>query len=109
MSDRSASRLTTPARGRNARPAGISAKQVRLQDNLRFRAIQVLLAAPHGSKLTTARALISELTERGLKASIRTLYFWRHRFLCLGRAGRRTRKDAGFARTWLKARRRGVQ
>jgi hypothetical protein len=108
MSERSASRLTTSARGRSARQASILAKQGWLQDNLRFRAIQVLLAAPHGSKLGAARALVSELTERGLKASIRTLYFWRHRFLCLGRAGRRTRKDAGFSRTG-QARKRGVQ
>lgn len=106
MLDRSASRLTTSPRGRNARLAGISAKQGKLRDNLQVRAVQVLLAAPHGSKLVTARALAGELQERGLKASIRTIYFWRRRFLSLGRAGRRMRKDAGFSRTWLNAKRR---
>jgi hypothetical protein len=106
MLERSAFRLTTSSHGRSARLTGSSAKKKRVQSNLRLRAVQALLAARHGCKLATARALSTELKARGLKASIRSLYFWRNRFLCLGRAGRRTRRDAGFSRTWLNAKRR---
>jgi hypothetical protein len=72
-----------------------------LQNNLQLRAIQVLFAAPHGFKMATARELAAALKAQNVRASVRSLQFWMRRFRCLGRAGRRTRSDAGFSRTWV--------
>jgi hypothetical protein len=90
--------LTTSVRARKCQLQGVSREEQALSDNLlKLRAVLVFLAARHGSKLTTARALVSELQAQGLKASHRSLYFWRLRYLRSGFAGiaRRRRNDRG--------------
>jgi hypothetical protein len=66
-------------------------------DLLRFRAVLLLLAAPRGSKVATARSLVIDLESKHLRASIRSLYHWRSRYLLSGVAGldRQRRTDAG--------------
>jgi hypothetical protein len=98
MPEPSTSPSTPCQRSRNARLTG---QKKRLQNNLQLRAIQVLFAAPHGFKMAIARELTAALKAQNVRASVRSLQFWMRRFRCLGRAGRRTRSDAGFSRTWL--------
>jgi hypothetical protein len=69
-----------------------------LQCNLlKLRAVLLLLGATYGSKLMTARAVADELRSRRLKASERSVYSWRNRYLRFGFAGivRQRRSDAG--------------
>jgi len=97
MPERPASRSITSSRSRDARLPGISAGEQALTDDLlKLRAVLMLLAAGHGSKVSTARAMAAELRAKGLKASPRSVYFWRRRYLVWGFAGipRRRRNDA---------------
>jgi hypothetical protein len=101
MPERPASRSITSSRSRNARLPGISAGDQALEDDLlKLRAVLILLAAAHGSKVAMARAMAAELRARRLKASPRSIYSWRRRYLVWGFAGipRRRRNDAGCPR-----------
>jgi hypothetical protein len=97
MTERTTSRLATSPRGRNVRVPGTSAGEQALTNNLlRLRAVLILLAASRGSKVATARAMAAELKAKCLKASPRSIYHWRDRYLRFGFAGilRRRRSDA---------------
>jgi len=75
----------------------ISRDDSTLTDNLlRLRAVLILIDAPRGSKLATARALAAELKANGRRASFRSVYRWQERYLCHGFAGiaRRRRVDS---------------
>jgi hypothetical protein len=75
---------------------GLSAEQQALTDNLlKLRGVLILLAAPRGSKATTARNVASELKAARGRGSTRALYHWRGRYLRSGFAGiaRRRRND----------------
>jgi hypothetical protein len=99
MLERATSRLATFPRGlraRNAQLTGISATEQALNENLlKLRAVLILLAARHGSKMATARATATELRAKRLKASMRSIYRWQSRYLRFGFAGivRRKRSD----------------
>ena len=56
----------------------------------------ILLAARHGFKVAMADTMAAELRAKGLKASPRSIYSWRRRYLVWGFAGipRRRRNDA---------------
>ncbi|MBZ5584245.1 MAG: hypothetical protein LAQ30_18930 [Acidobacteriia bacterium] len=98
--------METYERRRNARFTGVSAEDEKLQRNLlKLRAVLILLAARHGSKLATVRTLVSELRAKELRASNRSLYFWRLRYLRAGFAGiaRRRRNDRGCPHTFGEA------
>jgi hypothetical protein len=97
MLERTTSRLATSPRGRNVQLSGTSAGEQALTNNLlRLRAVLILLAASRGSKAATARAMASELRAKYLKASPRSIYHWRSRYLRFGFGGipRRRRADA---------------
>lgn len=66
------------------------------EDLLRFRAVLVLLAAPHGSKGAATRTIVEELEGR-LTLSVRSLSRWKANYLRSGFAGipRRRRNDHG--------------
>jgi hypothetical protein len=101
VAERAASSLTTFPYGRNARLPGISAGEQALEgDLLKLRAVLILLGARHGFKVATARSLAGELRAIGLKASPRSIYFWRRRYLVFGFAGIRWRRrdDTGCPR-----------
>jgi len=90
--------LTTSPHRRKAELTGISAQKRVFDDNLlKLRSVLILLAAQHGSKTETARTLTTELTAKGLKASVRSIFRWRGRYLRSGFAGiaRRRRSDRG--------------
>jgi hypothetical protein len=83
---------------RNAELAGRSAQKATLGDNLlKLRAVLILLATQRGSKLEMAHTLTEKLRAKSLKASVRSLYFWRKNYLRSGFAGiaRRRRSDRG--------------
>ena len=88
--------LTTPTHRRKAQLTGISPEAQALNDNLlKLRAVLILLAARHGSKMATARATATELRAKRLKASMRSIYRWQSRYLRFGFAGivRQRRSD----------------
>ena len=75
---------------------GISRDDSTLNDNLlRLRAVLILIDAPRGSKLATARALAAELKANGRRPSLRSVQRWQERYLIYGFAGiaRRSRSD----------------
>jgi hypothetical protein len=86
---------TSPIR-RKELLAGISAGSRDLEDDLlKLRAVLILLAAPHGSKVATACATAAELRAKRLKASMRSIFRWQNSYLRFGFAGivRRRRSD----------------
>jgi hypothetical protein len=90
------SSTTTSPHRRNADLTGLSGQEATLRDNLlKLRSVLILLAAHRGSKLEMARSLATELQAKSLKASVRSLYFWRGNYLRAGFAGiaRRRRSD----------------
>lgn len=96
MLERVTSRAAASPIRRKELLAGVSAEEERLQANLlRLRAVLILLAARHGSKVATARATAAELRAKRLKASPRSIYHWRSHYLRFGFAGigRRRRSD----------------
>lgn len=89
---------TRPVNGNcgNWRPAGVSREARTFSDNLlKLRAVLILLAARRGAKTSTVTSLSRELKSYGAKASFRSLYHWRERYLRFGFAGiaRRQRSD----------------
>jgi hypothetical protein len=93
--------LATSTMRRTALLTGDLADDRRLKHNLlKLRGVLILLAARRGFKMATARDLAIQLKARGLKASMRSLYFWRGRYLRSGFAGlvRRRRIDLGHPR-----------
>jgi hypothetical protein len=93
--------LETAPRLLSAQLAGISAEEMRLQRNLlKLRGVLILLSARHGSKVATARVLADELNAKRVKASPRSIYAWRNRYLRSGFAGieRRLRNDRDYPR-----------
>jgi hypothetical protein len=76
-------------------------------DLLRLRGLLVVFAAPRGCKVVMARTVARDLISKGLRASVRSLYHWRTRYLLggVGALARKRRSDLGrpLARTeeWL--------
>jgi hypothetical protein len=98
MAKSTTSRLATcPIHGKGLLTGASDALEMSNGNPLKLRAVLVLFATRHGSKGAIARALVAALREKGLKASLRSLYFWRRRYACFGPGGlkRRKRSDAG--------------
>jgi hypothetical protein len=68
---------------------------------MKLRGVLIVLSASHGSKVNTALAVAVEMTAKGVKTSLRSLYRWRAQYLRSGFSGiaRRVRDDAGFPRS----------
>lgn len=96
MPERPMSCQATSRNQQEAHLASLSADQFKLNDNLfKLRGVLILLAAPRGTKATTARNVASELKAARGRGSTRALYHWRGRYLRSGFAGiaRRRRND----------------
>jgi hypothetical protein len=90
-------------------------------DRMKLRAVLLLLSAPRGAKVATARNIVRDFKAQHWRASLRTLYRWRRRYLLAGFAGiaRKGRSDRGLpsprieawlqriAETSIRVRRRG--
>jgi hypothetical protein len=90
---------TTSLHRRNSKLTGITAEEATFNDNLlKLRAVLLLLDAKRGAKMETARTVSRELQRRKLKASIRSLYFWRTNYLRSGFAGIARRRRSDYSR-----------
>jgi len=81
---------------RKARLTALASGQGVLEsDLLKLRAVMLLIDLPHGLKVARSAKLVGGLKSRGVKASLRSLYTWRRRYLKSGFAGivRRRRRD----------------
>lgn len=90
----------TSSRRRTPRLTGLARQEQQLQCNLlKLRAVLVFSSQAYGSKLKTARGIVAELEGRDLKASVRSLYHWRKRYLVYGFPGleRSRRSDRGLS------------
>jgi hypothetical protein len=83
---------------RNEKLTALALEQrVLLSDLLKLRTVMFFLDLPHGCKVAKSATLVNGLKNRGLKASLRSLYVWRERYLRSGFAGlvRWRRRDRG--------------
>ena len=97
----SAGRRSKPSSQRRNTGLLSSSEDEALRRNpLKFRAVVVLLATPHGSKEALIATLRKKLASKGITASRSSIYDWRKRVLRRGFAGllRKLRRDRGSLR-----------